>query len=322
MAQRPDELPDERPGRAAGEPRRIAVLLRSHLKGSAKAMELAAQLSAVPEWDVYFAADETNGELDVSPYRKVPHSVDACRAIGLLMDRPRAMAYLGDYPFYATFPAIPDYDFYLMIEYDVGLAEKGGDYFHRLAAALRSPEMADLDLVGTNHRRLAPGRDPRPHRFAQAWKSIFPIIGLSRRAIRHLYAERLREVTQPPLSDGSQNVYCEYFVPSAMEAAGRFRCLPLNEVVPGSVDKVSFNTRESRVLHHEGRLPIASALLHPVLDFPQYARKTAHIAIKTGRIPAFREDLDYFRRYGYDAAVLAETEARLDQAEARATKAA
>ncbi|MBP0491189.1 hypothetical protein [Roseomonas indoligenes] len=322
MAQRPDELPDERPGRAAGEPRRIAVLLRSHLKGSAKAMELAAQLSAVPDWDVYFAADETNGELDVSPYRKVPHSIEACRAIGLFTDRPKAMAFLGDYPFYVTFPAIPDYDFYLMIEYDVGLADKGGDYFHRLAEALRSETYAELDLLGTNHRPLGLGRDKRPHRFAQAWKSIFPIIGLSRRAIKHLYAERLREATQPPLSDGTQNVYCEFFVPSAMEAAGRFRCLPLNDVMPGSVDKVSFNTRESRVLHHEMRLPVASALLHPVLDFAQYARKTAAIAIKFGRIPAFREDLDYFRRHGYDPAVLAETEAKLDLAETRRAKVA
>jgi hypothetical protein len=322
MVTRPDDLPETRPGRAPGEPRRVAVLLRSHLKQSAKAMELAAQLSAVPDWDVFFALDETRGEIDVAPYRKVPHSIASCQALGLLTNHPRAMAYLGDYPFYATMPQIPDYDFYLMIEYDVALADKEGDYFHRLAARLRSEEMADLDLVATNHRKLGPGRDKRAHRFQQAWKSIFPVIGLSRRALIHLYRERVAEAGQPRLSDGQQSVYCEYFVSSALEAAGHFRCLPLNELIPDSVEKTSFNTRGGRVLNHERRLPVTSELLHPVLDFPQYLGKMSAIAIKWKVIPSFLKDLDYFRDQGYGGEMLDKAYASLQEAEHRQKAAA
>ncbi|WP_458095618.1 hypothetical protein [Roseomonas sp. WA12] len=300
----------------------MAVLLRSHLKQSAKAMELVAQLSAVPDWDVFFALDETRGEIDVAPFRKVPHSIASCQALGLSTQHPRAMAYLGDYPFYATMPQIPDYDFYLMIEYDVGPADKDGDYFQRLAARLRSDEMADLDLVATNHRKLGPGRDKRPHRFPQAWKSIFPIIGLSRRALIHLYRERVAEASQPKLSDGQQSVYCEYFVSSALEAAGHFRCLPLNEVMPGSVEKASFNTREGRVLNHERRLPVTSELLHPVLDFRQYLGKMSAIAVKWKIIPSFLKDLDYFRDQGYGGEMLDKAYASLQEAEQRQKAAA
>jgi hypothetical protein len=295
----PDIAPLSKPASKPGERRRVAVLLRSHLKHSQKALQLARQLSSVTGWDFHFAVDETNGPIDVASFSKVAHTLQSCQAMGLFTGRPRAMSYFGDYPFYATITQIPDYDFYLMIEYDVALAEGSSDYFHRLAGMLISHELADLDFLGTNHRPLNPERRQRPHRFERSFKSIFPIAGLSRRAIRHLYEKRLEEATLPALSDGQHHVYCEVFVPSTLEAAGRFRCLPLNAVIPNSVDRASFNTRDSRVLHHESRLPITAELLHPVLDFPQYLRKSAAIAVKGRQIPAFLRELDFFRIQGF-----------------------
>lgn len=299
---------------AAPAPRRVAVLLRSHLQGSEKAFELAGQLAAAKGWDLYFAVDETRGPVDVGPYRKVAHSLEACGAAGLFTARSRALHYFGDYPFYVSLPAIPDYDFYLMIEYDVGLAAKEGDYFSRLADRLTSPALSGLDLVATNLGPRRPEKAHRPHRYEALYHSLFPIIGLSRRAILYLHAQRLAEATLPPLSDGQPYVYCEYFVPTLMKAVTKFQCLSLNDVLPNSVDNPSFNAWNCRVLHHEARQPVTAELVHPVLDFPQYLGKSASVARKKRRIAEYIEELDFFRAANFDPGLIERTRAELAKA--------
>lgn len=310
MTPRPDALP-EPPPRGPAAPRRVAVLLRNHLGGSAKAAQLAGQLDGIPDWDLYLALDETGGPIDPGPYRKVPHSLEACRAIGLFTDRPRALHYFGDYPFYASLPAVPDYDFYLMVEYDVAPARPDGDYFRRLARRLAAPDLPAYDLVATELTTRRPERTHRPTRYPVPWHSLFPVIGLSRRALLHLYRARLAEGALPPLSDGQPHVYCEYFLPTTLCAEGAFLCGGLNDLLPGSVDRASFNAWNARVLHHEARQPVTAELVHPVLDLPQYLRKAPSVARKKGTVPAFLEELAFLRASGLDAAMIDEARAGL-----------
>jgi hypothetical protein len=282
---------------AALPPRRIAVLVRSHIAKSAKADQLADQLAAATGWDVYFAADETRGPVDSGRHPKVPHSLQMCADLGLDTEHPKVMWHYGDYALYCTFTQIPQYDFYLMFEFDVALRAAGSDYFQRLCDALRAEANRDLDFLGTYLRALEIGRPARPHRFRRGYKSILPIMGVSRRALLRLFEGRLTERQSLPLEDGG-GTYCEYYVPSVLLQSDEFRCLGLNALVPGSIDRDSFNTNVARPLGHEDIVPATAELLHPVVEMDTFLRKALGVCGKAHRLDRFLGWLDELERRG------------------------
>ena len=96
---------------------RELIVVRTHL---ADAPSLAAfdRYAAASGRDVTFCCDERKGPVETGSRRKVTLDAAAMEALGLL-PHPNAGWRCGDYFYYATRAAMPDHDFYWLVEPDV-----------------------------------------------------------------------------------------------------------------------------------------------------------------------------------------------------------
>lgn len=290
-------------------------MVRTHHPHSTKALALAAQLRDAGGWDVFVAADETRTTVDAGDFPKLAHSLEHLASLGLRVGGPnvRTLWLRGDYALYASFLAAPDYDFFLMLDYDIGLRDPASGHLARLAEALVEPVGRWPDLVGVH---LGPYRvGPVQHSFAEPWKAFFPLVGLSRRAILYLFAQRLLEA--PKSVSGHGPVMCEVFTPSVLKAASGFHCIDVNTLLPGTLHRSGFNASTIRPVGHEDLIPGEGHLLHRVVELPEYLTKGPHLAAENGRIPLFLDELTELERRGLGTpaidAARAEVTARIGQ---------
>ena len=284
-----------------GQTSRIACLMRTHLRDSPKARELADALARVSGWDFYVLADETGGPVSAQGHAKLAHSVADCTRLGLNTDVQRCFWYFGDYSMYCAYHQIPHYDFYLMWDYDISVSPESPTYLQDLADIL-SAQIGQIDMLGTTTGPIDGPRAGRPHRFAQPYKAMFAIIGLSRRALITLYEGRLRERLGEPVANGG--VHCEYYVPSLLAERGSFLMANMNDLIPGSTDRVSFNSNQARPFGFDLQMPATTHLIHPVVDLPTFLRKSFGRLAKQERTEVFLEQLERLEAQGADLATL------------------
>jgi len=270
---------------------RVAVLYRTHVWDAAIASLAQRVRDASAGADFFVLADETNGPLPIEDFAKFSHAAGDFAPIGLADESGggNLLWYNGDYPLYRFLVVHPDYDIYVMVEFDVvatrSLAEIGR-IAHAQAIDLIAHSIVPAPAEWPWH---ATGRSlyPAVHR------ALIPLLFLSHRALAHLFERRLdlsrrfraREIAAWP--------YCEAFVPSEIVGAGRFNVRELAEF--GDCSRLDWwppmLDREAAAVQHP-------AFMHPVLDQRRYVDAWR-------RSPLYRP-LDYIDprsdlRRGFDA---------------------
>lgn len=219
---------------------RVAVIVRTHVL-SPKLTELAAALTGHESFDTFVAANETNGRLNVGAYPKLPFTLDTMRDLGFRPQDDNFLVHCSDLLFEHFRRCLPDYDFYVMIEYDVELTQYGGALLKDLARELRSDAWRDLDLTGTEISYRGEGWSHHANAaklFPSVHMVFFPVVILSARAVAQLYRLRL---TEGPRGMATQDrVFCEAFVASALVSHPAFRTADLNEIIPAAYARHTF----------------------------------------------------------------------------------
>jgi hypothetical protein len=266
---------------------RVAVLVRTHVVDE-KLLHLLGVLSQSRRYDLFVVADETNGTLDVGPYRKLSHTVASCQSFGLPAEHHRILWHCGDYPFYFAAAENPDYDYYLMIEFDVDLVGGSPAFVEALIA-----RFGHYDLISEHFRLAEPGWEWFPAAscvYETVYTAgLFAFIALSRRAVAFLLRARQAEGLRG--AKGDEIIHCEALCGSAL-AAG-FACASMNELIPGATDRgcfhdPCFDLETSHYLLGQYRVDIPGvALVHPVYDLAGYLRKGWQKSLHNGDVRGF-----------------------------------
>jgi hypothetical protein len=267
------------PRREAGRPR-VAALIRSHVMDDKfhhmwKALEGSGEERL---YDLYPLLDgDTLGARRTEIDSRYPDSIwtfaEDVRAAGLTQrsEQHPNMWLLGDFAMYLAVQQRPEYDHYVMIDYDLHFTLDPVAYMNRLCRRLLAKDLPELDGVGLDFgREPTPASQPRDwpffaraaKTFPLVWHFYFPIVSASRRGLLHAFAARqLEAARQTPCED---LVFSESFLVSALMSAG-FECEDFNTVLPGS-----YNT-ETMGLQHvaPGKLsglPLSYVLTNPFTD--------------------------------------------------------
>lgn len=267
---------------------RVAVMVRTHLVNE-KLFHLLGVLSQSRRYDLFVVADETNGTLDVGSYRKLSHSIAFCDGFELPADHERILWHCGDYPFYFAAAEIPDYDYYVMIEFDVDLAGQSPVFVEDLIGRFRH-----YDMICEHFRRPEPdwpwlGAAHGVYETVYT-AGLFAFIALSRRAVAFLREARRAEARRG--SKGDQIIHCEAHCASAL-AAGGFACVSVNDLIPSATDRrcfhdPCFDLETSHYLLGYYQLDVPGvALVHPVYGLQEYLQKAWQKSLHNGDINEF-----------------------------------
>lgn len=284
---------------------RIALLLRTHIENE-RVFEACERLSQVPGVDFYVVADETRQKLDFSPYRQLPHSAANFGDMGLLSNGSFLLWHCGDYPLYSAYWAMPNYDYYCMIEYDVYVKRPAQGETDPLKDLVARVVAAKLDLCGfalsqrtqphwtwAEHAASVFGSDP-----SRVWGMLFPIVIISRRALVGCLHTRLMETArrtvyaEPKLSDIA---YCEYFVPECVSRMQDSIIRSIESIAPRFTSQQYFTVNipihyRSEIL---SQLPVDAA--HPVLADVEYLKKSVFGLKSKGELAKTLESLEIFQ---------------------------
>jgi hypothetical protein len=187
----------------------------------------------------------------------------------------------GDYALYCAEHIIPQYDYYIMIEFDVHFVRQNSLFLegiiNRLGGRDRGP---DLDFVGAVVRTAAPmwplGQPARARYSTVYYSGIFSFVVVSKPALAFLREARLAEGADPR-AEGAM-IHCEAFALTALKDAGNFRCSSLASLVPGCIGK-SYHPGRPDLSEPNYLLGTATdpdpriELMHPVLDAEEYLTK-------------------------------------------------
>ena len=275
------QLPPPRP---AGHPR-VAALIRSHVMDD-KFHHMWEALLGKGERRLYDLFGLLDG--DVLGVRKAeidaryPASVwtfaEDVLAAGLAQ-RSEAhpnMWLLGDFAMYLAVVKQPQYDYYVMIDYDLHFTKDPVAYMNRLCERLLSKDEEVLDGVGLDFSlEPTPASQPRDwpffaaaaKAFPRVWHFYFPIVTASRRGLLHAFAGRqLEAARQTPSED---LVFSESFLVSSLMSAG-FNCQDFNTVLPGSYHI------DSMGLQHVAADRLSGLPLSRVLAEPEFGVEMVH----------------------------------------------
>lgn len=270
---------------------RVAVLVRTHLVNE-KLFDLLKILKKGVGYDLFICADETNGPLQLDGEAVISHSINMCREIGLYSELKdfSVLWYFGDYAFYCVNSIIPDYDYYTMIEYDVEFTRKNSLALEGLLARITNLNEKPYDLVSTYYGPRGSDwvwTDTCSKQFEDVYGIFFPLVIMSKRALCFLYELRRKEIST--FGKGQQPVFCEAFVPSALIAAGDFRCGDVGNLIPGSWEQSTFRVGTPMLLGQPPSTSLAVEFLHPVFSENSYLIRLFQDASKAGKMESFLE---------------------------------
>lgn len=281
---------------------KVAVFIRTHLANE-KLYHLIECLNGSPFFDLHVLADETRGVLPLSESAApvISHSIEMCGSLGLKTNptnHENALWLCGDYALYCGAAAQPDYDYYLMIEYDVHFIRENPFLLEALINRLQGLDGKALDLVCSH---IAP-MGPKGDWYKQAarlyedvyWGGLFAFVAVSKRA-----AQRLLEVRQAEgASANSQGelTHCEAFVLTTVMNQPEFRCRAINDVIPNCVSGKSYYasspTSQNFLLGARYAFKPNIEIVHPVLDADDYLTRLLNRYTARGDTRQFIEHLN------------------------------
>ncbi len=232
------------------------TLFRTHVWDDtvAAAADRARTLAGSGEFVI--AADESKGKLPVAGFQVFGHTEDFS-ALGLPgVPVGRVMWWNSDYVLYAARAAFPQFDYYLLLEFDVLLNCAVQEVVNAAGAI-------GADLVAHDLRRIGPdsiwystisGFSENP-----LW-AFLPFLLVSGRAVDAML--RLRKDLARQHAGGMVNdwPYCETFVPTAIVQKSNMRFAPLGDFV----DVGSLRYRPFLSVRDPG-LSVPNSVAHPLL---------------------------------------------------------
>lgn len=200
--------------------KRIAALIRTHVMNDLVVQLYRQMVEFSPiNTDVFLYCDFSMGDLPTPEGIKFEsHTTkDAARFDLLPFPPKRVLWYNGDYPFYFFHDAKPDYDLYVMIEYDVFFTNTALQQFFRHIS------LVEADYYGVYVRPARAGwkwaEAAKAHR-DHVYSSFFPIVGLSKLAIQKLLQSRQVQAKKYLGGNIKTWIHCEAFVPTEIYALG------------------------------------------------------------------------------------------------------
>ncbi len=256
---------------------RTLIIVRTH-RGDPATLRAYDRYATLADADTIICCDERAATTDFGTLDKIGFNNATLAELGLL-PHPNCGWRCGDYAYYVTRMARPDYDYYWLIEPDVLFHTADIDATFASLNAARSdflaPRFYARDARWDWHRTMSGTYD-------SVFGCNFPITRLSARAIDHLHnARRMMSAIETP--DTTENwPNDEVFVATELTNHD-FDCRDLNEHRPGTYTHDSFR---NRVPHDRARLQAQSPdelIYHPVREFADWFEENSAWAAEYGR---------------------------------------
>lgn len=247
---------------------RYAVLFRTHVWDSFIERQFSRLRQQVGMGDVYIVANNTAGTCpQVAGLPFMTFTERDLESMGLARGGPGEMLWNNvDYALYYFMRAYPEYDYYVLFEYDV---VTNIDIDDMMARILRDR----VDLVGATKgppvenwwfrktcEDIYPAKD--------VVKMLLPVGIFSNRAARLLFERKLL-LSKEFLDGTAQNwPHCEAFIPTELSLAG-FRLGELS-----SYAAIARYSHEPAYLEEDTAPLAANECVHPVLDTRRYIAST------------------------------------------------
>jgi hypothetical protein len=257
----------------SGRQPRVAVMVRSHVVDD-KFFELYETLtSGAIDYDLFAALDETHGRPELAVDNVMWHSAQKCMELGLSQQHPSLLWLCGDFPFYFALRDLSQYDYYIMLEFDVHLLSKDATFIGSLVRKLEHAPTGSIDMLGLGFGK------PRPDWmwFATAHATYsdvrcmyFPFVVLSRRASSYMYSQRQVEASRQPMA--SEIMHCEAFTASSLQTGG-FNCFDLNDFMPGSYSRPHMSMPGGGYMGQDFDVQYGLQMVHPVYTPRSYLER-------------------------------------------------
>lgn len=244
-----------------------AVVFRTHIWDGYVARQYQRLAARIGSGDLFILLDETNGRVPVSEGNVVSHTQEGIKALGLAdAGSGNMLWYNGDYPLYFFYRQHPDYEYYVMVEYDVAVH---GDIDAMVAFAARE----GVGFVGlTKGEAVADW----PHTVScldayapeDVRKRLFCFAIFSRDAVQALFERRLDLSRKFAEGKIRRWPFCEGYIPTELALRG-FKLAELSEL--GTTDlydwRPAFPETDLSILQEH-------TFVHPVLDQARYVQAT------------------------------------------------
>lgn len=211
------------------------VLLRAHAFDEHVSTAYATLKRFSLSNDTCLLLDVSRGDITTN-VPTIRFSGERLMKIGLPMHPEGRWAWhAGDYALYSVFLDAPEYDFYVMIDYDVRVNFSIDDLLERVSQSSYDFVAPYAGFEKADWMWTAAGR----HWFPRVLGSFFPLVVLSRRLIARCLERRLVHSRAVPIKEGERRRFlwqnwmnCEAFVPSLAFDCG-FGIVDINKIVPG-----------------------------------------------------------------------------------------
>lgn len=245
-----------------------AVMLRTHIWDDYVARQYDRLVAKTKSGQVFVLVDETGGHVEIDRDNVVRYTQDDVLALGLAKAGPgNLLWYNGDYSLYIFMSRRPEFDFYIMIEYDVAVNVPLDDI---VAKARR-------DGIGF----IAHSKDVEPipewnftescldfYRVDQVQKRLMCLSLFSKQAAQQLFDRRLEQSRAYAKGGIRRWPYCEAYLATELGASG-FKMAEITEFGPADhYDWLpAFAETDLGLLSDQ-------AFIHPVLDAERYVAHT------------------------------------------------
>lgn len=247
---------------------RYAVLFRTHFWDDFAARQYERLVARSRGGQVFILADETNGTVKIDRDNIVRYTQSDVLALGLAGGGyGNLLWYNGDYSLYAFFARYDQFDYYIMVEYDVAVNRELDD-------VVATASQNGYDFIGLT-TVAKPGLDWNftdgcldVYRLEDIRQRLICVAVFSGRAARRLFERRLELSRQ--YRDGAIRrwPYCEAYIPTELSVSG-FKMAELSEF--GPTDHYDWRPAfvETDLDAKKGQ-----AFVHPVLDPKRYIAHT------------------------------------------------
>ena len=245
--------------------KRYAVLFKTHTWDAFDERQLRRLEPLCPGGDIFVFKDQTKAFHPVPPRYETLHASEA-QCEGLRLQREpmgQVFWYCNDYPTYFLFEAHPEYDYYVVIEYDVGccisIDALVAEVMTRGVDCVAQPvktQVADWHWAATGKTVYAPHQP--------LFGALFCFAVFSRAAVNLLLQRRRALTVQFQKGEIKNWPYGELFMATELAHHG-FNTRPLSEFA--NTDRYDWwpPSTERNLLAGAG-----DAVLHPVLDDARY----------------------------------------------------
>ena len=265
-------------------PSKNLIVFRTHFLDQ-RLLGLIESIRSAPDYEVVVAADEIGRTVEAHGVPKISMTAALFDALGLFTELGDMLWRCGDYPLYLARQAYPDAVNYWLIEYDVAINRPDPVGFFR-----EHDTAYAHDLLSTHFREREPGwhwGDPMQGEYAVVWRSYFPLVRLSGRAIdfllerRVLASNRIRTIASDFRPEWPND---EAFVACELHYNG-FQCADF-AALGDCYDRTTFF---NDVLIHPDQLPPYDGKIYHMVRWDAHYLKAVRPGLNDGRHPTLRD---------------------------------